>query len=211
MLKNIVLLALITLPVFLAGCVSEPSLSTTHDYLSAPSRVKVGKPVYFSIEDQRPQIERKAAEGPYIYTVDGTNPNGASSGLGEDLSRVMEEKGITSRARVGSPGEVPPNDGIIVHIQLLSWYGRLPSNDLVTEKVFSTILSQPVYAEGQCKFNSTLIYDGKSVDLGISEGTATFQVSRNASIGREGNQASAAASDKAMTQFFQALEKHFAQ
>jgi len=129
--------------------------------------------------------------------------------FGADLCKVIEQKRMAEKARVGLPGERPPADCVVLHLALLSWYGRLPRPPMVSEQVIGFIFSQPVYAEGRCRFSASLEYDGRTVDLGVNEGTSISRVSRKATISKEGNRASAAAADKAMTQFLQALEKHF--
>jgi hypothetical protein len=209
--KNFILLAQVLLSLLLTGCATRSTQRETHDYLAAPGRVKLGRPIYFAIEDQRPQIERQGtADHPhYLYTSDGTDPNRPGQILGEDLCGILERKGITNHPRVGLPGEIPPTDGLIIRVKLLSWYGRLPARSLMTEKALGFVLIQPDNAEGRCQFSSTLEFDGRIEEMDICDGAATFQVSRKATIAREGNSASAAAADKAMAQFLQALEKRF--
>jgi hypothetical protein len=166
-------------------------------------------PVYINVEDLRPPLERESKmDGPYIYTADGDHPKNVAVGLGEDLCKILDLKGITDRPRVGRPGEIPPTDGIIVHIRLLSWYGRFPREG-VTDKVFDVLLSQPIFAEGFCRFSATLDVGGKVADLGIVEGKSIFQINRKATVSKEGNTASALAADKAIEQFVKSLESHF--
>jgi hypothetical protein len=193
-----------------AGCATTspprlPAIST------APSRVRLSTPVYFTIQDQRPQVERQGdPSGFYLYTVDGADPNRAAQALGVDICRIMERKGITARARVGLPGEVPPADGVVVRLSLLSWFGRVPSRATVTEKTIGAVLGQSAYAEGRCRFSSTATYSGQTSDLGVAEGSSTLQISRQATIAKEGNAATAVAADKAIAQFLQAFERQFA-
>jgi len=208
--KPLLTIALVANLALVVGCATT-SPTKTANYLAASSRVHLNTPVYFLIQDQRPPVERQGdPSGFYLYTVDGADALGASQALGVDICRMMEHKGITPRARVGLPGEVPPADGVVVRLSLLSWYGRLPSNATVTEKVFGTLLSQPVYAEGRCRFNCMVTYSGQTADLGVAKGGTTLQVSRRATIANEGNAASAGAADEAIAQFLQAFERQFA-
>jgi len=194
----------------IAGCITN-GVPTTANYLMAPSPVRLASPVYLSIVDQRHAIERHGdPSGFYNYTVDGVDPNHAAQSLGIDICQVMERKRITVRARVGLPGEVPPTDGVLVRLSLLSWYGRLPSSSTITEKALGALLARPIYAEGRCRFAATITYAGESRDLGVADASATFQVSRNATLAKDGNLASAASADKAIAQFLQAFEKQFA-
>ena len=168
------------------------------------------RPVCFVVTDQRPPEERQGdASGYYIYTIDNTNGMPAAQGIGVDICAVMERKGLTEQARVALPGELPPTNCLVVHLTLLSWYGRLPRSDLITDKVLGALLARPVYAEGRCRFSSILTYATLSKDLGVSEGKAVFQVSRHATIESEGNRVSAAAADKAIAQFLSSFESWF--
>ncbi|MFA6542860.1 MAG: hypothetical protein WCS99_00440 [Limisphaerales bacterium] len=208
--KSLLIVASAAFMTLLAGCAST-STPTAASYLTTPSRARLSIPVYFSIQDQRALVERQGdPSGFYLYTVDGADPNRAAQALGADICRLMERKGITARARVGLPGEVPPADGAVVRLSLLSWYGRFPSSATVTEKVLGALLNSPVYAEGRCRFTSTVTYSGQTSDLGVAEGSSTLQVSRQATIAKEGNAATAVAADKAVAQFLQAFERQFA-
>ncbi|MBI5799232.1 MAG: hypothetical protein HZA92_00690 [Verrucomicrobia bacterium] len=208
--KSLLIVASAALISLLAGCAST-STPTAASYLSTPSRARLSIPVYFSIQDQRAPVERQGdPSGFYLYTVDNADPNRAAQALGVDICRLMERKGITTRARVALPGEVPPADGIVVHLSLASWFGRLPTRATITEKTVGALLGQPIYAEGRCRFSSTATYSGQTSDLGVAEGSSTLQVSRQATITKEGNAATAVAADTAIAQFLQAFERQFA-
>jgi len=125
------------------------------------------------------------------------------------MRKLMERRRMTDRAQLVVPGEVLPADCVVIHVTLLSWYGRIPSPSTVTERVVGLIFSRPEYAEGECRFSATLEYDGKATKLGDSAGSSMFQVSRKATISKEGNWASAGAVDQAMAQFLRSFEKHF--
>lgn len=193
--------------VLVGGCAST-SPRNVADYLSAPSRFHFNVPVCFVVEDKRPDFERQGdSKGIWLYTVDGHNPNGTIQSLGIDLCKIMEHKGITATARVALPGEVPPTNCVLVRITLESWYGRVPNLNTITEQTIGAVLQPAIFVEGHCRFISGLVVSGQPYGLGVSEGGAAVAASRNATVAKEGNAASAIAADRAMVQFFQAFEK----
>jgi hypothetical protein len=209
MLKIRTLLGLIAVLFLVAGCeTTDSKFATIENYLGTPSSIKLNRPIYFVIQDQRPQEERQQPlHSAWIYTTD-RNTNEASLSLGSDLCRVTKIKGIADQAFHGLPSDSIPANSVVIHINLLSWYGRLENPLPITGTIMAIINPSlaTITAEGHCKFSSVLESNGKTVDLGISEGSVRFQVSRNATIAKEGNQASGAVSDEATAQFFRALE-----
>jgi hypothetical protein len=178
--------------------------------LTRPSPLHLDGPVCLIVQDQRPKSELlQEQHGPYLYILNEAHPERVALSFGEDLCKIMQVKQIAADARVVQAGKAPSEDGIIVHITLVSWYGRLPNHELVTEKVFDALVAQPIYAEGRCRFSATLDVRGTVVDLGVCEGKSIFEVTKTATVVKEGNVASAAAADEAMTEFLKALESHF--
>ena len=194
-----------------AGCETTNSkIAAIESYLGTPSSIKLNRPVYFVVQDQRPQEERQQdPHGAWIYTVDGDNPNQAALSVGNDFCRITKVKGITDQALHGLPSDSIPTDAIVIRVNLISWYGRL-LRPMLTDKIIDIITpNTPIGGEGHCKFSSILEYDGKTIDLGVSEGSVDLSVSRKATIDKEGNQISGVVSDEAMAQFFKAFENQF--
>jgi hypothetical protein len=212
MKKIRMLLGLSAALLLFVGCETTNSkISAVESYLGTPSSIKLNRPIYFVVQDQRPQEERQQdSHGAWIYTVDGNNPNEAASSLGNDFCRITKNKGITDQALHGLPSDSIPADAIVIRVNLISWYGRL-LRPMATDKIMGIINPSLANntAEGHCRFSTVLEYDGKTIDLGISEGNVKDFVPQDATIDKEGNQFSGIASDDAMAQFFKAFENQF--
>ena len=196
----------------LTSCATPHSQKATAQYLTSPSSVQLGRPICITIQDMRPSVERDGLEtSPYLYTTDGPDRGRVALVFGSGMRKLMERRRMTDRAQLVVPGEALPADCVVIHVALLSWYGRLPRDldSTVTEQVVELVFSRPEYAQGGCRFSATLEYAAKTTNLGYSEGSSLFQVSRKATISKEGNWASAGAVDQAMAQFLRSFEKHF--
>jgi len=196
----------------LVGCQSSRSkLAETESYLSAPSRLQLGKPVLFLIHDQRAEIERTLTQngGPWRYTTDTDNPDRASLSLGKSLSETMQRKGMTHQASFGLPATAVPTNTLIIRVAVASWYGRL-ENPLPVTGTMIALLSpgRPILAEGYCEFSSVLETDGQRVDLGTSKGSIKTSVptASKPTVYKEGDYLSGVAVSHAMAEFFKSLE-----
>jgi len=179
-------------------------------YLSTPSTIRLNNPVCVFVEDNRPKEEREGdPTGFWLYSVEKPDRIGAAQGLGIDICKLMEERGVTPVARLALHGEVAPESCIVVKVSLESWYGRVRSYSTKSEKVVGMLSTLPPLAEGNCRFKSTVSTSGKSYDLGVSSGVAKVPVSRKATAEIEGNMASSVAADEALAEFFKTFEKQF--
>ena len=202
-IKSLQAIVLVVFTVILAGCADSPG-----NYLIKRSGVHLKAPVFLVIQDQRPKIERAGdPKGFYQYTVDGAKPEQPAQSLGMTLAEFLEHKGITTQALVASPGEAPPADAVVVHITLLSWYGRLRNLSSVSYLTVGASASPLIYADGHCSFESTVTHSGRNADLGTVEGSSSQIVSKRATISREGCTASTAAAEIAYSEFLRAFEK----
>jgi len=179
-------------------------------YLSTPSTVRLNNPVCVFVDDNRPKEEREGdPTGFWLYSVEKPDRIGAAQGLGIDICKLMEERGVTPIARVALSGEVAPESCIVVKVSLESWYGRVRSYSTMSEKVVGMLSTLPSRAEGNCRFKSVVLNSGKSYDLGVSSGVAEIPVSRKATAEKEANMASSVAADEALAEFFKMFEKQF--
>jgi len=179
-------------------------------YLSTPSTVRLNTPVCVFVEDNRPKEEREGdPTGFWLYSVEKSDRIGAAQGLGIDICKLMEERGVTPEARLALPGEIAPESCIVVKVSLESWYGRVRSYSTNSEKVVGMLSTLPPLAEGNCRFKSTISASGKSYDLGVSSGVAKVPVSSKATAEKEGNMASSVAADEALSEFNKTFEKQF--
>ena len=215
MLRNTRTWVYVCIPLILLICmmgyVTGQSNLTLQEYLKKPAKGRIKKPVYVIVKDERPAIERQKlpSQSQYEYTVDRPDCAPIAQALGSDLCRMIMGKGLVEKALIVRPDQPPPDDGIIVKVQLLSWYGRIPANKLRTEKTFAKLGLIPSYAQGQCRFSATLLDNGQEIDLGTSEGESSFSINTNATINKEGASAAASAETQAILRFLQAFEKQY--
>jgi hypothetical protein len=180
-------------------------------YLSTKSQLHLDSPVCVFVTDNRPQEQRSGdSSGFWQYTVDDPNNMSPALGLGIDICQLMEKRGITSTARVALPGETAPDGCVILNVSLESWYGRVRANNMMTEKVIQALSSSPQYIEGLCHFDSKLVFQNDTHDLGAFEGTVVLDQSREPiSESEQMNKASAIAATQALADFFRSFEKQF--